>query len=165
LYSYKYNYKYAQNGAHWENEIYLPLNVVYNIRKKSCITYSNHPLQMSYRESITREILRHFSLFYGKYKIRPWITTKYSKHFVGCCCIFFQINDKLEHHEWIVWQQTTMSDIDPNQPIGQIHLKVLGLLSSTNGQDCSLHSECGSTVKLGDHLYLEPTFVTMEGCK
>jgi hypothetical protein len=55
------------------------------------------------------------------------------------------------------------TDIDVNEPIGDVDLEIVGLFSSTNGRSCSIHSECGSVVKVGDLLRLKPTMVMVEG--
>jgi hypothetical protein len=40
-----------------------------------------------------------------------------------------------------------------------IDLEIVGLLSSTNGRSCSIHSECGSSVCVGDILQLKKTVI------
>jgi hypothetical protein len=52
------------------------------------------------------------------------------------------------------------SDIDPNEPIGEIDLEICGLLG--NGRSCSVHSECGSHLRVGDLLRLKATMITLE---
>jgi hypothetical protein len=53
--------------------------------------------------------------------------------------------------------------IDPNEPIGEVDLEIVGLLSGSNGRSCSVHSECGSTVRVGDLLRLKQTVVMVDG--
>jgi hypothetical protein len=45
-------------------------------------------------------------------------------------------------------------NIDPNKPIGDINLEIAGLFDNTNGRSCSVHTECGSHVKVGNILRL-----------
>jgi hypothetical protein len=54
-------------------------------------------------------------------------------------------------------------DINPNEPIGDIDLEIVGLFGNTNGRSCSVHTECGSHVKVGDLLRLKPTIVIING--
>jgi hypothetical protein len=55
------------------------------------------------------------------------------------------------------------SDIDPNEPIGDIDLEIVGLLSNSNGRSCSVHEICGEYVRVGDVLRLKKTVVTIQG--
>jgi hypothetical protein len=55
------------------------------------------------------------------------------------------------------------SDIDPNEPIGDVQLEVVGLNSSSNGRSCTVHSVCGCSVRVGDVLRLIGTTVTVDG--
>jgi hypothetical protein len=54
------------------------------------------------------------------------------------------------------------ADINPEEPIGDIDLEIVGLLSSTNGRCCSAHAECAAHVKVGDVLRLKETIVTID---
>jgi hypothetical protein len=55
------------------------------------------------------------------------------------------------------------SDIDPNEPIGDIDMEIVGLFGSSNGRCCSVHHGCGKHVKVGDLLCLKETLVTVDG--
>jgi hypothetical protein len=55
------------------------------------------------------------------------------------------------------------SDLDMNEPIGDIDLEIVGLYGSSNGRSCCVHGECGWYVKVGDLLRLKKTVVTMDG--
>jgi hypothetical protein len=55
------------------------------------------------------------------------------------------------------------SDIDPNEPIGDIDMEIVGLLSDTNGRSCSVHTACGEYVRVGDLLRLKKTCVVVNG--
>jgi hypothetical protein len=52
---------------------------------------------------------------------------------------------------------------DPNEPIGDIDLEIVGLASSTNGRSCQLHTVCGDSVEVGNVLRLVNTVVTIAG--
>jgi hypothetical protein len=54
-------------------------------------------------------------------------------------------------------------DVDPNEPIGDIDLEIVGLCSSTNGRSCTVHKACGLSVVVGDILRLKETVVTISG--
>jgi hypothetical protein len=55
------------------------------------------------------------------------------------------------------------SDFDPNEPIGDVDLEIVGLLANNNGRSCSIHGCCGSELVVGDVLRLKETIVTVEG--
>jgi hypothetical protein len=55
-------------------------------------------------------------------------------------------------------------DIDPNEPIGDVDLEIVGLFGSTKGRSCSAHNDCGAHVKVGDLLSLKPMIV-LARCK
>jgi hypothetical protein len=46
---------------------------------------------------------------------------------------------------------------------GDIDLEIVGLLCGSNGRSCSVHSECGSSVRVGDLLRLKKTVVIIDG--
>jgi hypothetical protein len=52
---------------------------------------------------------------------------------------------------------------DANEPIGDIDLEIVGLLSSSNGRSCTIHAACGESARVGDRLRLVNTVVTIEG--
>jgi hypothetical protein len=55
------------------------------------------------------------------------------------------------------------SDFDPNEPIGDIDLEIVGLIANNNGRSCSIHGCCGSELIVGDLLHLKETIVMVEG--
>jgi hypothetical protein len=55
------------------------------------------------------------------------------------------------------------SDINPNEPIGDVDLEIVGLLSNTNGWCCSVHTICGESIDVGNVLRLVPTVVYVCG--
>jgi hypothetical protein len=55
------------------------------------------------------------------------------------------------------------SDIDPNEPIGDTDLEIVGLYANNNGRSCTIHTMCGDHVKVGDVLRLVKTVVTING--
>jgi hypothetical protein len=55
------------------------------------------------------------------------------------------------------------SDLDMNEPIGDIDLEIVGLYGSSNGRSCCVHGECGRYVKVGDLLRLKRTVATVDG--
>jgi hypothetical protein len=50
---------------------------------------------------------------------------------------------------------------DPNKPIGEVDLEIVGLYSAANGRSCTIHSQCGASVRVGDLLRLKRTMVTI----
>jgi hypothetical protein len=55
------------------------------------------------------------------------------------------------------------SDIDPNEPISDTDLEIVGLFSNSNGCCCTIHTMCGNHVRVGDVLQLPKTVVTIDG--
>jgi hypothetical protein len=82
------------------------------------------------------------------------------------------INTRITRHNWNINNAPGSDsdndtdngiDINPNKPIGDVDLEIVGLFGSTNGKSCSVHNECGAHVKVGDLLRLKPTVVTVNG--
>jgi hypothetical protein len=56
------------------------------------------------------------------------------------------------------------SDAEEDEPVVEdIDLEIVGLLASTNGRSCSVHSECGKSVVVGDLLRLKECVVSISG--
>jgi hypothetical protein len=52
-------------------------------------------------------------------------------------------------------------DINPDEPIGDVDLEIVGLFGSNNGRSCCIHKQCGMAVKVGDVFRLKDTVVTI----
>jgi hypothetical protein len=59
--------------------------------------------------------------------------------------------------------EATDDEYNPREPIGDIDLEIVGLLSSSNGRSCSCHPVCGESVVVGDVLRLVRTVVSVNG--
>jgi hypothetical protein len=71
------------------------------------------------------------------------------------------IDDVQEVHGVDIASDSESEDEDySNDPV-DIDLEIVGLLSSTNGRSCSVHSECGRCVVPGDILRLKETIVSI----
>jgi hypothetical protein len=63
----------------------------------------------------------------------------------------------IEEYLWDSSDTYNGSDIDPNEPIGDIDMEILGLNSNSNGRYCTFHAVCGDHVRVGDVLWLVET--------
>jgi hypothetical protein len=54
-------------------------------------------------------------------------------------------------------------DFNPDEPIGDIDLEVVGLNANNNGRSCSIHGCCGMSLCVGDVLRLKETIAKIDG--
>jgi hypothetical protein len=72
-------------------------------------------------------------------------------------------NSNVEEVSWDSSDADNGSDIDEDEPIGDVDLEIVGLNSHSNGRYCSVHAVCGDHVRVGDVLRLVETVVTVDG--